>query len=168
MLPFPIAIACTQVVLDSSEKARAIYNEAVEAWNRPDCQKALSEVKLPFSSCMEAIVALDSKDVAGWEDPLEELKERYRDTEDFKYLIDRINQFILVGFNREVDLKKRKHRVKPKEAIWLFYAVFIIGTLVDHGVNNTDFNKTKEFEFCGQVLKDYLLSFDFKAEESLE
>lgn len=151
MLPFPIAAACTQVVLESSEKAKAIYNEAVEGWNKPDCQKALSEVKIPFLSCLEAIIALDNKDVAGWDDPLEELKERYRDSEDFKFLVDRIHQFILVGFNREADLKTGKYRVKPEEAIWLFYSVFL-ETLVDHGVNNPAFNKTKVFEFGGQFL----------------
>jgi len=151
MLPFPVAAACTQVVLESSEKAMAIYNEAVEAWNRPDCQKALSEVKIPFSSCLEAIVALDSKNFAGWDDPFDELKERYRNSEDFKLLIEKINQLILVGFNREEEQKKGKYRVKPNEAIWLFYSVFI-GTLVDHGVNNPDFNKTKVFEFGGQLL----------------
>lgn len=151
MLPFPIAAACTQVVLDNSEKARTIYDEAVEAWNRPDCQKALSEVNIPFSSCLEAIVALDNKDIAGWDDPLDELKERYRDSEDFKFLIEKINQFILVGFNREEDRKKDKYRVHHSKARWLFYAVFM-STFVDYGVTNPEFNKTKVFEFGGQML----------------
>ncbi|GAI27412.1 unnamed protein product, partial [marine sediment metagenome] len=151
MLPFPIAIACTQVVLENSEKAKLLYDDAVEAWKRPDCQKALSEVRIPFSSCLEAKIALNSKNISDWEDPLDELKERYRDSENFKFLIEKINQFILVGFNREADREKGKYRVKPKEAIWLFYSVFI-GTFVDHGVNNPDFNKTKVFEFGGQLL----------------
>jgi len=151
MMPFVLAAACTQVVLESSEKAKRLYDEAIEAWNRPDCQKALSEVNIPFSSYLEAIIALDNKNISGWEDPLEGLKIRYRDSEDFKYLIDRIHQFILVGFNGEADLKTGKYRVKTEEAIWLFYSVFL-ETLMDHGVNNPNFNKTKVFEFCGQLL----------------
>ena len=42
MLPFILAAACTIVVLNNSEKARRVFNEAVEAWGRKDCQSALT------------------------------------------------------------------------------------------------------------------------------
>jgi len=60
MLPFALSATCIQVVLDNSEKAKYIYDEAVEAWSMDDCQAVLNETKIPFSSMLSAIEAVRS------------------------------------------------------------------------------------------------------------
>jgi len=66
-MPFVLAAACSQVVLDNSEKAKHIYNEAVETWARKDCHAVLNDTKIPFSSIIAAIEAVTSKKVSDWD-----------------------------------------------------------------------------------------------------
>jgi len=144
MLPFALSAACIQVVLDNSEKAKYIYDEAVEAWSRDDCQAVLNETKIPFSSCLTAMQAVESENVSDWADPLEDTYEVYRDSKDFKYLVGKINGFIKLGFNREGE----KLKVLPSRQHWLFYTVFV-RTLVDFAASQPDFEKNRIAEFAG-------------------
>jgi len=104
ILQFVVAAACVQVVLRNSEKAGIIYREAKEGWGRPDCQTALMVGTIPFASMLAAVEAVRSKKMSDWTDPLADMYERYKDSEDFKYLIRRVNEFIKVGFNSEANL----------------------------------------------------------------
>lgn len=150
MQPFVVAAACVQIVLENSEKASLIYTEAKEAWGRKDCQKALSEVKIPFSSMLAAVDAVVSNKMADYSNPMYDIIEQYKDSEDFKYLISRINNFIKVGFNSESDQAKGRYKVTPSKDNWLFYAVFI-GTVVDFSEERADWDTYKLVEFGGKV-----------------
>jgi hypothetical protein len=152
MLPFPSAAACIQLVLDNSGKAKTIYYEAVKTWSLPDCQQSLSEVKITFPMILAAIEAVEKNNFSGWKDPFGETCERYRKSDDFKHLIKIINQFILVGFNREADQAQGIYKVKPSDKFWLFYTVFL-KTFVDYGASNPNFEQNKIVEF-GNLLLD--------------
>ncbi|MBA7569713.1 hypothetical protein ES708_11454 [subsurface metagenome] len=144
MLPFALSAACTQVVLENSEAAKRIYDEAAEAWARGDCQAVLNETKIPFSSCLIAMEAVESNKISDWVDPFEDTYTVYKDSKDFAYLIDRINEFIKVGFNGETEQLK----VMPSREHWLFYTVFV-RTLVDFAASKPDFEKNRIVEFAG-------------------
>lgn len=146
MLPFVISVACMQVVLNNSGKAKCIYDEAMEAWSRGDCQAVLNETKIPFPSCITAMQAIESENISDWADPLEETYAIYRDSKDFKYLIAKINEFIKLGFNREGENLK----VLPSRQHWLFYTVFV-RTLVDFTASKPDFEKNRIAEFAGRL-----------------
>lgn len=149
-LPFLVAAACVEVVLKNSEKGSLIYSETKEAWGRQDCQNALNEVKIPFSSMLAAIEAVRSNKISDSPDPLADIKKRYKESMDFKYLIERVNEFIKVGFNREADKVKGRYKVRPSQDNWLFYAVFI-ETLVDLSVERQDWDTYKLLEFRGKT-----------------
>ena len=54
MIPFVSAAACTIVVLDNSEKANDVFNEAVEAWEGdplPHNTGVGISISLPFGGC---------------------------------------------------------------------------------------------------------------------
>ena len=148
--PFLVAAACVEIVLKNSGKAILIYNEAKKAWGRPDCQTALNEVQIPFSNMLAAIEAVRSKKISDSPDPLADIKKRYKDSSDFKYLIGRVNEFIKVGFNREADKVKGRYKVRPSQDNWLFYAVFI-GTMVDFSAERPDWDTYKLLEFRGKT-----------------
>jgi len=150
MQPFLVAAACVEVVLKNSEKANIIYCETKEAWGRQDCQQALNDVQIPFSSMLSAIEAVRSNKISDSPDPLADIKERYKDSADFKYLIGRVNEFIKVGFNREADKVKGRYKVRPSQDNWLFYAVFI-GTMVDFSAERPDWDTYKLLEFRGKT-----------------
>jgi len=150
MQPFWVASACIDIVLRSSERASIIYREAKEAWGRPDCQNVLNEVTIPFSSILAAIEAVSSNKMSDYPDPLSDIKEQYKDSIDFKYLIERVNEFIKIGFNRKEDVREGKYKVIPSQETWLFYAVFI-GALVDFCAERPDWDTYKLIEFKGKT-----------------
>jgi hypothetical protein len=53
------------------------------------------------------------------------LYERYRRSDDFKYLFGLISEFIKVGFNRKTDLAKQEYKVLASKSICLCSAVGI-------------------------------------------
>jgi len=73
MQPLWVTSACIDIVSHSSEKASNIYREAKEAWGRPDCQRVLIEVTIPFSSMLAAIEAISSNKMSDWTDQLAEV-----------------------------------------------------------------------------------------------
>jgi hypothetical protein len=148
MLRFALSAACIQVVLDNSERAKCIYGEAVEAWSRDDCQEVLNETKIQFSRCITAMRAIESENISEWTDPLEDTYAIYRDSKDFEYLIDRINEFIKVGFNRAAEQARGIYKVKPSREHWLFYTVFV-RTLVDFADSKPDFEENRIVGFAG-------------------
>jgi len=127
-------------------KRLSIYDEAVESWSMDDCQAVLNETEIPFSSCLTAIKAVESNKISDWADPFEETYAIYRDSNDFAYLIDRINEFIKLGFNRDTTHLK----VIPSREYWLFYTVFV-KTLVDFAASRPDFEKNRMVNFAGQL-----------------
>jgi len=150
MLPFVISAACIQVVLDNSEDAKPIYNKGVEAWGRRDCQAAIKDVKIPPSSIRAAIKAVLSDKISDWNDPLEDVYQKYKDSKDFKYLIGQINEFIKVGFNPKVDKEKGIYKVIPSQEHWLFFTIFI-KTLVDFAASKSDFEHNRIVSVADQL-----------------
>ena len=66
MLPIVSSAALINVVLENSEKAYEIYSEAVEAWDRKDCQSALSEVRITeddIKACIKYLIEKKQNDI---------------------------------------------------------------------------------------------------------
>jgi len=153
-LPLAYAVACVEVVSKSSEKARAIYQEIIEAWGKPGIkafyEAIISEVpdselerakyallhpetellpdpNKPFKDLEEMFIGLEiNEDIFKDDDNVQLPPEDEQDLERFANLVCLIMEFIIVGFNRESDIEKGRYRVVPTEkAPWLILAVML-------------------------------------------
>ena len=151
-LPLAYAVACVEVVSKSSEKARVLFNGIIEAWGKPgtnilyeqiiaevpDSEKEkiknafihpeialLPDPDKPFrdlEKILKYLVIDENKLEAG-----EDLKELNPEgLKELKSLITLFLEFILIGFNRESDIKKGRFKVIPNDqAPWLPFAIMI-------------------------------------------
>jgi hypothetical protein len=126
-LPFAYAIACIVIVLRRSHEASAAYYEAIKALELPGCQALINmaKIKAPdtntWSSKTIKKLLEKGKDVPKL--PWLTTSEQYKDNADYLYFIERIREFIRVGFNRQADLAKKRPKVLAEEAPFLFMAV---------------------------------------------
>ncbi|MFC1988097.1 hypothetical protein ACFLVH_06155 [Chloroflexota bacterium] len=162
-LPLTYAVACVEVVSKSSEKARAVYNQLVEAWGHPGLktvyEAVISEISdselekvknallhpeaaflpdpnKPFKQLEEVFTGLEIDEDFFTDDDTEELSpEEQQDYEKLVKLVSLILEFIIVGFNRESDIEKGRYRVIPtNEAPWLIWAVMIRTSFESHNI----------------------------------
>lgn len=127
MKPLLLAAACVTMAVEHSKEAKAIYQQIIDAWDRPDCQALLKDdIALPIAEIREW-----EKDVTGngeYEpgfDVWTPLYERYKKSGDFQFLFNRISEFIKVGFNRKSDIARHEYKVVASKAICLCFAVGI-------------------------------------------
>jgi hypothetical protein len=109
MMPLLLAASLVNVLVENSKEARDIYQEIVEAWDRPDCQELLKDdnVAIPIAEIEAwAKTVIKGNEYESDLDIWTETYERYRKSDDFQYLFDRIREFIKVGFNRDKDSPK--------------------------------------------------------------
>ncbi|MFC1958405.1 hypothetical protein ACFLV6_00560 [Chloroflexota bacterium] len=151
MPPFLVAAALIGIVLENCEKARPLYNEIKEAWGKPGCQMALNEVNLPLG---EIIALAAGNQEVELPDKLNELYDRYKDSPDCKYLIERVKEFIKIGFNRD----QGQQKVLPSKETWLSFTIGL-KALVDFSVEKPDWETFKQFEFGGKTY-DFSIIFD--------
>lgn len=152
-LPLAYAVACVEVVCKKSEKARVIYNEIIEAWIKPGIKsigdKFVDEIpdldkdrvrqafihpesefypdpNKPFKDIEKLLTDVDEEIFMEDDDTDELSPEEQRDIEELATLVNLIFEFIIIGFNRESDIKKGRYRVVPSEkAPWLIWAVIL-------------------------------------------
>jgi hypothetical protein len=143
MPPFLVAAALIDIVLENSEKARPLYSKIKEAWGLQGCQLALSEVKLPLGDILALAAGNQGVELP---DKLTELYDRHKSYPDCKYLIERVKEFIKIGFNRDQGHPK----VTPSKETWLSFTIGL-KALVDFSVNRPDWDTYKLFEFGGKT-----------------
>ncbi len=158
-LPLAYAVACVEVVCESSEKARILYNRIVEAWSAPGVKAVFDDIAsmIPESGKEEIKDALIHPETELLPDPNRPFKElegmfsgieisedsfkgdeleglsseERQEAEQLANLAWLTMEFIIVGFNRESDIEKGRCRVMPGEKNdWLMWAV-LIRTLLD-------------------------------------
>jgi hypothetical protein len=156
-LPLAYAVACVEVVCESSEKARALYNRIVEAWSDVRMKSASEKISsiMPESEKEKIKNALGHPETALLPDPnrpFRDLKklftgitvdERFFGGEGPAELERMISEFIIVGFNRESDIEKGRCRVLPsEEGFWLVWAVAMRSILDSYEIT---FEKVRHF-----------------------
>jgi len=126
------AVACLETVLKHSEKVGDIYLEIVyRCWNSPGCQAVINEaIKQHYkdwetrSYRAKVINAIDHKNpIPPWPETWASTAEEHKENADFIYLISRIHDFILRGFNRSEDLANEAPKVKTDSAPFLVAAI---------------------------------------------
>ena len=150
-LPMAYAMACVEVVYQNSEKAGLIYKDILKAWVKPETSKLYEEVVSKMSNSEikrwkelikhpESVIKSDVNEP--WEKlPLALQDEKYMKSfleENFEIkskaiehdypgavdLLRLICEFILVGFNREIETKQGKYKVTPTlSPPWLLLSV---------------------------------------------
>ncbi|MFC1946080.1 hypothetical protein ACFLW1_02645, partial [Chloroflexota bacterium] len=127
---------------------------AVQDWGRRDCQKALGEVdKYVSPSYVDRCISyfIRGNRTSDLEYPFEVLEDRYKTSQDFSFLIENINEFIKIGFNRKADIASGNLKVIPSHDYMLFHAVFL-GSLAFYFEGTDDYEKSKIIEFMGKSL----------------
>jgi hypothetical protein len=126
-LKYGYAMACLEIVLLRSEKAKALYRDIVQSWGLPGCQAICQAAKpylsniLPNPNLLQAFVQFIQKDVTfdrtglrnfvAWLESEEFSQLTYYP--DFQYLVSQVRELILVGFNRKIDQENKAWKVKP-------------------------------------------------------
>ena len=156
-LPLAYAVACVEVVCDSSEKARILYNRIVEAWSDAGVKEMGDEIAsvIPESGkekIRKAVLHPETELLPDPNRPFRELEKLFMgveidgelfNAEETARLEGLISEFIIMGFNRESDIEKGKFRVIPSEkALWMIWAV-AIRTLLDS--YKISFEKVRNF-----------------------
>ena len=140
MMPFALCSACLDVVLEQSEKAREIYDEVIECCNLSGCQETMDQIGewLPNNkSCIKELVKESGYDInkppnkegfgipyirgmmigglsliKGYANKLSpKVLKGKRRKRDLMLVINKIDEFIKVGFNSEKDQLMRKHKI---------------------------------------------------------
>jgi len=150
-LPMAYAMACVEVVSKNSEKASSIYKNILKAWVKPETNDLYIEVTSRMSNSeveewKELIRHPESLIKSDINEPwikfplalqdedyiksfLEENFEIDSDSVEEEFpgvvnLFKLIYEFIFVGFNREIEIKKGKYRVIPTlSPPWLLLSV---------------------------------------------
>jgi len=131
-LEFAYAVACVEIVLLHSDKANTIYNEIREAWELPGCRDLIGGFKdcLPVTNDWQA-KALKAREKG---EPIPDCPDEWLDTYfkhapayfegeahniDWEYLLNKIKELILVGFNRQIDQDNETWKVIPYTSPYL-------------------------------------------------
>jgi hypothetical protein len=164
VLEFAYAVACLEIVLLHSDKANSIYNEIVRAWNLPGCQTVMDG----FESCLpvtndwktKALKAREKGELfPDW--PSEWLATYFQHAPvyfedeahntDWEYLLNKLNEFILVGFNRQADQDNEAWKVIPDTSP-LLKGVIIMRSQAEYaGVKLEDLSKYQPVKIDNKV-----------------
>ena len=126
--PLLVAALCVDIAVNQSPEASRIYQQIMGEWGKPDCQALLKEIiVLPVSQFKEwRKEAAEKREYDSELDIWMGLYEKYRNSDDFKYLFGLIGEFIEVGFNRKKDLIQGKPMVTASHAAYLNFAVVML------------------------------------------
>lgn len=127
MKPLLTAAMLVDVALERSPEASIIYSQIIHAWDRPDCQALLKDnIALPIAEIKAWKKATTSKgEYEPSFDVWTPLYERYKNSDDFQQLFERISEFIKLGFNRKSNIARSEYKVVASKAICLCFAVGI-------------------------------------------
>jgi len=150
-LVFPYALACVEIVLMTSNGANNIFHDIMQAWRLPGCQGVLDDITPLTQTLTEVFIHLtreqdnllaesevtvarintNSKyvDLKEWfqSDRFKQLSEH----PDFQYLLNRVKELILTGFNHKIDQENQKWKVKPETSSLLTLAIIFV-SVVDY------------------------------------
>jgi len=151
------AVACVEVVCESSEKARILYNRIVEAWSDAGVKEMGDEIAsiIPQSGkekIRKAVLHPETELLPDPNRPFRELEKLFMgveidgelfNSEETARLEALISEFITVGFNRESDVEKGRYRIIPSEkAPWLIWAIAIRTVLESYEIT---FEEVRDF-----------------------
>ena len=133
-LSFANAAACVDIVLLRSQEASAAYYEAVKALELPGCQALISDTKKAVSAYASNLQQFTHKVTTaarkGQFTPPDKLH-KYVDNDDYLLFIERVRDFIRVGFNRQIDRDNEACKVRLESAPTLF-GFIIIRAIAEH------------------------------------
>ena len=180
MMPFALCAACLDVVLERSEKAADLYEEVIECLSLPGCQETMDQVGewLPDNkSFIKELVRESGYDVnkppkkegfgipyirglmmgglsliKGYANKLSSnvLKGKRR-KRDLVILINKIDEFIKVGFNREKDQLNEKNEISIASSPILFNTILFSALYENSRILLKQWEKLKVIEYRGRT-----------------
>ena len=122
-LPFANAAACVDIVLLRSQEASTAYYETIKALALPGCKALISDtnkVVKAYAPNLEQFMhkATTMAQKSQFTPPGK--LHKYADNGDYQTYIERIREFIRVGFNRQIDRDNEVCKVKLESAPNLF------------------------------------------------
>jgi hypothetical protein len=167
-LPLAYAVACVEVVCESSEKARILYNRIIEAWKGAEIKVISDKIYsvIPESEkgkIKNALLHPETELLPDPNRPFKELEKLFTSmevdgevfiVEETAKLERLVSEFIIVGFNRESDIESGRCRVLPSEnALWLSWAIAMRTILASY---KNAFERVRDFykvrKYKGKVI----------------
>jgi len=180
MIPFAVCSACLDVVLEQSEKAAEIYEEVIECLSLPGCQETMDQVeewKPDNSSIIKELVKESGYDVKkppnkedfgipyirglmmgglslfkGYANKLTpKILKGKRRKRDLTLVINKIDEFIKVGFNNETDQLNGKYKITTATSPLLFNTIWISALSENCEQTLKTWEKFKLIEYGGKT-----------------
>ena len=130
-LPFAYALACVDIVLLRSPEAEAAYHRAIKVLELPGNQALLRDAISEHENTQKDIGNFIRAIEKGSALPQMNIKHQYESDPDYKHYIERVLEFIRVGFNRQEDQDNERHKVIAEKTRFLF-SVVVIRTIVEY------------------------------------
>jgi hypothetical protein len=180
MIPFALCSACLDVVLEQSEKAAEIYEEVIECLSLPGCQETMDQIVewLPDNrSIIKALVKESGYDVKkppdkegfgipyvrglmkgglgllkGYANKLTpRILKGKRRKRDLTLLVNKIDEFIKVGFNSKTDQLNGKYKITIAASSFLFNTIWISVLSENYRQLLKQWEKVKVIQYCGKT-----------------
>lgn len=122
------AMACVETVLKHSEEAQGVYVGIVLSWALPGCQALIED----FTQCKQdarvwlrnrAKAVVKNEPPPDWPNAWIEVIVKFKDNTDFHKLLMHVHDFIMLGFNRKVDLENQTPKLLPGNSLYLVRAI---------------------------------------------
>ncbi len=172
LMPFVYCSACLEVVLSKSEKAQELYDRIIDCHDLPGCRDVwniLGEQIPDRSNLMKQIVKESGYDynrppqtrnvgiplmrglLKGGINLARKYQEKYQSlvldsktrSMDFEKLIGRVNEFIKVGFNNEVEQARGRYKITVDSSELLVSTISLLSLGEYHGLDMENFEKLK-------------------------
>lgn len=118
------AMACVETALRYSEDARSIYTKVVQSWELPSCQALIADFVLYKQDTRNwlrerAEAVVESKPLPDMPDSWKNVIAKGEGNTDFSVLRNHAGHFILIAFNRSIDLENKIPKVLPEKSLYL-------------------------------------------------
>ena len=122
------AAACVEIALKYSEDAQTIYAGIVRSWELPGCQLLIDDFVQHKQDtrtwlCDRGEAVVRNQALPEWPDGWKHVIAKARDNTDFHKLLKYVTYFILIAFNRKVDLDNQTPKVSPGKSPYLAQAM---------------------------------------------
>ena len=180
MMPFALCSACLDVVLEQSEKAEEIYEDIIECCSLPGCQETMDQIGewIPDNkSIIKELVKESGYDVnkppnkegfgisyirglmmgglslfKGYAHKLTpKILRGKRRKRDLTLLLNKIDEFIKVGFNSETDQLNGKYKITIASSPFLFNTICISALSENYRQLLKQWERLKIIEYSGKT-----------------
>ena len=123
-----LAAFCIDLAFEHSRKAETLFNQIVGMWGKPDCQILMQQnVTITREDMAEHLRAVwEHRSMHIGYDVEDVLRKDAEESQDKKEILELMEEFVRVAFNRKESLKKGRQLVYFSQSRWLVFSLIIL------------------------------------------